>query len=124
MEHGPNVETGSVASIAVRRISHIATLPEVTVKIIELVEDPSSSARDLHRLVSSDPALTARMLKVVNSAFYGLPRQIASINRAVSLLGLNAVKNIARVCAGHGSARIFAARLVEPMKWSKSEFGV
>ena len=95
MEHGPNVETGSVASTAVRGISHIATLPEVTVKIIELVEDPSSSARDLHQLVSSDPALTARMLKVVNSAFYGLPRQIASINRAVSLLGLNAVKNIA-----------------------------
>ena len=47
MEHGPNVETGSVASTAVRGISHIATLPEVTVKIIELVEDPSSSARDL-----------------------------------------------------------------------------
>ena len=95
MEHGMNVEAGSVASTAVRGISHIATLPEVTVRIIELVEDPSSSARDLHQLVSSDPALTARMLKVVNSAFYGLPRQIASINRAVSLLGLNAVKNIA-----------------------------
>lgn len=95
MEHGPDFEVDSVATTAVRGISHIATLPEVTVKIIELVEDPSSSARDLHHLISSDPALTARMLKVVNSAFYGLPRQIASINRAVSLLGLNAVKNIA-----------------------------
>lgn len=95
MEHGTHFDTDSLATAAVRSISHIATLPEVTVKIIEMVEDPSSSARDLHHLVSSDPALTARMLKVVNSAFYGLPRQIASINRAVSLLGLNAVKNIA-----------------------------
>ena len=95
MDHGQAGQEGGIALDAVRNISHIATLPEVTVKIIELVEDPASSARDLHAMISTDPALTARMLKVVNSAFYGLPRQIASINRAVSLLGLNAVKNIA-----------------------------
>ncbi len=95
MDHGIQNDRNDVALEAVRKISHIATLPEVTVRIIELVEDSSSSARDLHAMISSDPALTARMLKVVNSAFYGLPRQIASINRAVSLLGLNAVKNIA-----------------------------
>jgi HD-like signal output (HDOD) protein len=47
------------------------------------------------RVISNDPALGARILKVVNSAFYGLPRQIGSINRAIVLLGLNAVKNIA-----------------------------
>ncbi|MDE0888754.1 MAG: HDOD domain-containing protein [Phycisphaerales bacterium] len=95
MDHGIKNGRNDVALEAVRNIRHIATLPEVTVRIIELVEDPDSSARDLHSMISSDLALTARMLKVVNSAFYGLPRQIASINRAVSLLGLNAVKNIA-----------------------------
>ena len=95
MDHGIQSERHGVALEAVRGISHIATLPEVTVRIIELVNDPDSSARDLHCLIATDPALTARMLKVVNSAFYGLPRQIASINRAVSLLGINAVKNIA-----------------------------
>ena len=45
--------------------------------------------------ISHDPSLGARMLKGVNSAFYGLPGQIGSINRAIVLLGLNAVKNIA-----------------------------
>ena len=85
-------------------IAHMATLPEVTTHIIELVENPSSSARDLHQLVATDPALTTRVLKVVNSSFYGLPRQIGSINRAISLLGLNAVKNIS-VAASLG--RIF-----------------
>jgi HD-like signal output (HDOD) protein len=95
MDHGTQNGRNDVALEAVRNIRHIATLPEITVRIIELVEDPDSSARDLHSMISSDLALTARMLKVVNSAFYGLPRQIASINRAVSLLGLNAVKNIA-----------------------------
>lgn len=80
---------------AVKEISHIATLPEVTVKIIELVEDPNSTAQDLHKIISNDPALCSRILKVVNSSFYGLPGQIGSINRAIVLLGLNAVKNIA-----------------------------
>ncbi len=80
---------------AIREISHLATLPEVTLKIIKLVEDPDSTAQDLNKIIANDPALGARILKVVNSAFYGLPGQIGSTNRAIVLLGLNAVKNIA-----------------------------
>lgn len=80
---------------AIREISHIATLPEITLKIVELVEDPKSTAQDLHKVISNDPALCSRILKVVNSSFYGLPGQIGSINRAIVMLGLNAVKNIA-----------------------------
>ena len=79
---------------AINSISHIATLPEITLKIIALVDNPRATAQDLHKLISNDPALVSRILKVVNSAFYGLPGQIGSINRAVVLLGLNAVKNI------------------------------
>ncbi|MGA2500009.1 MAG: HDOD domain-containing protein [Tepidisphaeraceae bacterium] len=85
----------------VKKINSIGTLPEVTSKIIAIVEDPDSSSADLHEIVAHDPALVTRILKVVNSAFYGLPGQIASINRAIVLLGLNAVKNIA-VAAGLG----------------------
>lgn len=85
----------TIVQSAVQEISHIATLPEVTMKIIQLVEDPDSTANDLNKIISNDPALGARILKVVNSAFYGLPGQIGSINRAIVLLGLNAVKNIA-----------------------------
>lgn len=80
---------------AIREISHIATLPEITLKIVELVESPKSTAQDLNKVISNDPALSARILKVVNSSFYGLPGQIGSINRAIVMLGLNAVKNIA-----------------------------
>ena len=88
-------EQAVIVENAIKGISHIATLPEITIKIIELVEDPTSTAQDLHSVISNDPALCSRILKVVNSAFYGLPRQIGSINRAIVLLGLNAVKNIA-----------------------------
>jgi HD-like signal output (HDOD) protein len=79
----------------IKKVSTIATLPEVTAKIIQTVEDPKSNAASLHKIVSHDPALVTRILKVVNSAFYGLPGQIASIERAIVLLGLNAIKNLA-----------------------------
>ena len=80
---------------AVKKVNSIATLPEVTGKIIATVEDPKSTAGTLHKIVSHDPALVTRIMKVVNSAFYGLPGQIGSIERAIVLLGLNAIKNIA-----------------------------
>src|SRR4051812_30278750 len=88
---------GNTAAVmaAVKKVSTIATLPEVTAQIIKTVEDPKSSAGQLHKIVAHDPALVTRILKVVNSAFYGLPGQIGSIERAIVLLGLNAVKNIA-----------------------------
>lgn len=92
---GSTSQVDEIVSKAVREISHIATLPEITVKIIELVEDPTSTAQDLHKVIANDPALCSRVLKVVNSSFYGLPGQIGSINRAIVMLGLNAVKNIA-----------------------------
>lgn len=85
----------TVVAHAIQEISHIATLPEITLRIVELVESPTSTAQELHSVISHDPALCSRILKVVNSAFYGLPGQIASIDRAIVLLGLNAVKNIA-----------------------------
>lgn len=91
---GPSPREKVVQS-AIREIAHIATLPEITLKIIQLVESPTSTAQDLHNVIAKDPALCTRILKVVNSAFYGLPGQIGSINRAIVLLGLNAVKNIA-----------------------------
>jgi len=79
----------------IKKVTTIATLPEVTAQIIKTVEDPKSTATQLHKIVAHDPALVTRIMKVVNSAFYGLPGQIASIERAIVLLGLNAIKNIA-----------------------------
>src|SRR3954451_3241216 len=89
------LETNSLVADALKKVTTIAALPEVTAKIVSTVEDPKSTAASLHKIVAHDPALATRILKVVNSAFYGLPGQIGSVERAIVLLGLNAVKNIA-----------------------------
>lgn len=80
---------------AIAKVTEVSSLPEITTKIVQLVEDPKASARDMHEIIKRDPALAAKILKVVNSAFYGLPAQIASLDRAIMMLGLSAVKNIA-----------------------------
>ena len=90
-----NPNTAQVIKVALSKIGDIATLPEVTTRIITVVDDPKSTARDLHNIIKNDPALASKILKVVNSAFYGLPGQVSEIDRAIVLLGLSAVKNIA-----------------------------
>jgi HD-like signal output (HDOD) protein len=73
----------------------ISSLPEITTRIVQIVEDPRATAHDMHDIIRTDPAPAAKILRVVNSAFYGLPSQVASLERAIPLLGLSAVKNIA-----------------------------
>jgi HD-like signal output (HDOD) protein len=85
----------SIVRDAVNDVMALATLPEVTSRVIATVEDPRSSAGQLHKIIAHDPSLSARILKVVNSAFYGTSGQIGSVERAIVLLGLNAVKNVA-----------------------------
>ncbi len=91
---------------ALGRLSEIGSLPEITARIVQVVEDPRSTAHDMHEIIKSDPALAAKVLKVVNSAFYGLPAQISSLERAILMLGLSAVKNIALAAS---LARLFNA---------------
>ncbi|MEM9690186.1 MAG: HDOD domain-containing protein [Pseudomonadota bacterium] len=80
---------------ALSRLNSIATLPEVAQEVMRVADDPESTADDLKRLISSDAVLTARVLKVVNSSFYGLPGEVDSIHQAVVILGMNAVRSIA-----------------------------
>ena len=80
---------------AMMRVTEISSLPEITARIVEVVKNPKSTAQDMHDIVKHDPALAAKILKVVNSAFYGLPSQISSLDRGIVMLGLSAVKNIA-----------------------------
>ena len=59
-------------------IINLPTLPTVVAKMIELIDDPRSSARSLGRLVKTDQVLTARILRLANSAFYGFPNPISN----------------------------------------------
>lgn len=70
-------------------------LPDITLRIVELIQGGAYRTAELERLVTTDPALCLRILKVVNSAFYGAANPIASIQHAIVVLGADAIKNIA-----------------------------
>lgn len=80
---------------AMSKVTELGSLPEVTTKIVHVVEDPRTTAKEMREVVQGDPALAAKILKIVNSAFYGLPSQVASLERAILMLGLTSVKNLA-----------------------------
>ena len=73
----------------------LSTLPAVMAEIVRVCDDPNSSLSDLGDIIMHDPALTARMLKVVNSPFYGRMQEVSSIRQAVVTLGAARVKSLA-----------------------------
>ena len=73
----------------------LPSIPKVVALLLSELDRDEPDLKKITQLISTDPALCSRILKVVNSSFYGLPGQIGNINRAIVMLGLNAVKNIA-----------------------------
>ena len=77
------------------KIDELPTLPTVVPKLLNLMESTTSDASGITDAISRDPALTSKILKVANSAYYGFPQGIADLERAMVLLGFNMVKSLA-----------------------------
>jgi HD-like signal output (HDOD) protein len=71
------------------------TVPVVLMRILQLVDDNRASARKLEELILHDPSLSARILKLANSAFYSFQCEVRTISHAIALLGLNLVRSLA-----------------------------
>lgn len=74
---------------------HLPTIPLIVKKINEVIRDPSSSAKDLEKIILQDQSLTAKVLSLSNSAYYSFGREIKSVWQAIVLLGFETVKNLA-----------------------------
>lgn len=79
----------------IANVREISTIPQIALRIIEVVNNPRSSAADLEAVVGSDPSLAARILRTANSAAYGLRRPVKTIPWAINVLGTNEVRNLA-----------------------------
>ncbi|MBL4850666.1 MAG: HDOD domain-containing protein [Gammaproteobacteria bacterium] len=70
------------------------SLPEIYSQINDLINDPYCSANDISKIISNDPSLTMRLLKLVNSPFYGFPSQIATVTRAIAIIGMQELRDL------------------------------
>lgn len=77
------------------KLEKLPTLPAVMMKIVEMADDPDITAPHIARFISHDQSITAKILKLANSPFYGLSQKIGNINLAIVVLGTKAVKDLA-----------------------------
>jgi len=77
------------------QIERLLTLPQIISQINEVMESETAGAPELHRVIKADPVLSSKILQLVNSAYYGLPGRVGSLEKAVILLGISAVNNLA-----------------------------
>ena len=75
--------------------THLPSLPHILVKLIEVCNREPDTIKEISQIINKDASLSARLLRLVNSAYYGLPNRVTGIDQALLLLGTNAVKNIA-----------------------------
>jgi len=78
-----------------RFIDKMPTLSTTTGKVLEICSRADASPNELNRVVSLDPILTGQVLKLINSAYYSLANKVTSLTRAITMLGMNTVKNMA-----------------------------
>jgi len=69
-------------------VSCLVSPPDVCIKVFELIESNDAGAQDIGDVISRDPSLTARLLRLVNSAFYGFSRRVDTVSRAITVVGV------------------------------------
>lgn len=104
--------------IMIMTASDLPTIPVVATKVMQLIESESATAEELAKVVASDPAVAARVLKISNSSFYGCQRQIQTLSHAIVVLGFATLKSL--VVAASVKQVYQPYGLTEKMLWEHS----
>lgn len=91
----------------------VPTLPVIATQVIEILDNPNSSVKDLTVVINKDQVTMAKILKLVNSAFYGFPQRITTISHAITILGFNTVKGLILSISAFDSLKAKEFSLVE-----------
>ncbi|PWB79461.1 MAG: HD family phosphohydrolase, partial [Candidatus Methylomirabilota bacterium] len=86
--------TPEILRAKIERITALPTLPQVVVRIASMVDSSESSVAEVGRVIAKDQVLSASVLKLVNSAFYGFSRRVSTVTHATVLLGFNVIKGL------------------------------
>jgi HD-like signal output (HDOD) protein len=87
--------SSELASQWTRDVSGLVSPPEVCIRMLDLVESPKSTAHEIGEVIASDPNLSARLLKLVNSSFYNYSGRIDTLSRAIAIVGMRELYSLA-----------------------------
>lgn len=99
-------------------LDSIPPMPQVAAEMMKLLNSPQSSAGRLADIVASDPAVAARVLRIANSSFYSMSRQVTNLSMAIVVLGERTLKNLVLAASLRGINRVFGPN--EKMLWEDS----
>jgi HD-like signal output (HDOD) protein len=88
------VTRGRALEELIERTVSVPTIPAILMRVDRILASPESSAPDVAQAISNDPALASKVLRIANSAYYGLKAQVTSLDLAVALLGFKVIRNI------------------------------
>lgn len=100
----------------IEQIENLPTLPEVANKLLKIINDPTTTAVDVANLISRDLSLTSKVLRLANSAFYGIPRTVTTVQNAVVILGLKVINTmvfsitVVKMFPGDGRNELFSRK--------------
>lgn len=108
----------------VQSCTSIFTLPDMYFRVRDVVDDPKATTDDLVNAIKFDPAISARLLRIVNSPLYGFAKQIDTLTRAVTILGMQAVNDLVTATTVGRTFSGMTMQLMDmPMFWKKSVLG-
>jgi HD-like signal output (HDOD) protein len=106
----------SIEQKKIEQIENLPTLPEVANKLLKIINDPTTTAVDVANLISRDLSLTSKVLRLANSAFYGIPRTVTTVQNAVVILGLKVINTmvfsitVVKMFPGDGNNQLFSRK--------------
>jgi len=122
----PAVEAGVGAREQLKNIimttRDLPAMPQVASKVLELSSDPNTSALQLQQVIADDQAMTARILKIANSAMYSCSRKVKTLTEAIVMLGFNSIRSLVVTSAARNlyDTRNSTAGLKERLLWEHS----
>lgn len=99
-------------------IDTLPPMPLIATRMVELINSPRSSADEMARVISGDPAISARVLKIANSSFYSMARQVNTLSTAIVILGERTLKNLVMAASLRGMNATFGE--IEQVLWEDS----
>jgi HD-like signal output (HDOD) protein len=102
----------------VRSIGDLPPMPAVATKVLQMLQSQNTSYAQLGKAIASDPAVTARLLKVANSAFFSLKRQVKTLDHAIAIVGERTLRSLVLAASLEGMNKSYG--LLEKMLWEDS----
>lgn len=101
----------------IANLGDLPPLPQVAAQVLRIAADPDSSTDELQRVIATDQALTAQILKIANSAMFGMMREVRTLTQAIMTLGFNTIKSVVIASSAKNLYSRGTAGLQERLMW-------